>query len=257
MVFIAVLKFKRDKQYTPEEYSVKVNIPKPFWNLLSFYRGEGREVGKIRVSYYVINAMKKRLASSPSPKKEELTFNEELGVDEIDELTKIDPNEVNLQEEVIIEEVKIGTQRIFISCGQRDENEKRLGRQIKQLIENNTSFDGYFAEYQNSLDGLTKNIFNALHESAAFIAILHRRDEITKGVYRGSVWIEQEIAIAAFMVQSLALSLPAKAYVQKGISREGVRGYIHLNPIEFDNEEEILENLRIWLPTLVADSIKR
>ena len=202
MVFIAVLKFKRDKQYTPEEYSVKVNIPKPFWNLLSFYRGEGREVGKIRVSYYVINAMKKRLASSPSPKKEELTFNEELGVDEIDELTKIDPNEVNLQEEVIIEEVKIGTQRIFISCGQRDDNEKRLGRQIKQLIENNTSFDGYFAEYQNSLDGLTKNIFNALHESAAFIAILHRRDEITKGVYRGSVWIEQEIAIAAFMVQS-------------------------------------------------------
>jgi hypothetical protein len=125
------------------------------------------------------------------------------------------------------------------------------------LIEENTGLEGYFAEYQNSLEGLTKNIFNALKESTGFIAILHKRDEISKGVYRGSVWIEQEIAIAAFMVQSLSVSLPAKAYVQKGIAREGVRGYIHLNPIEFEAEEEILEDLRKWLPTLVSDSIMK
>jgi hypothetical protein len=59
------------------------------------------------------------------------------------------------------------------------------------------------------------------------------------------------------MVQSLSVSLPAKAYVQTGIAREGVRGYIHLNPIEFEAEEEILEDLRKWLPTLVSDSIMK
>jgi len=74
---------------------------------------------------------------------------------------------------------------------------------------------------------------------------MHRRDRLnTQPVaYRGSVWVEQEVGIAAFLVQSLGLRLPARVYVQKGIIREGVRGFILLNPIAFETAEEVIADL--------------
>jgi hypothetical protein len=44
--------------------------------------------------------------------------------------------------------------------------------------------------------------------------------------------------------------LPAKLYVQRGIQREGVRGFIILNPVEFEVEDEITADLKLWLPLL-------
>ena len=116
-----------------------------------------------------------------------------------------------------------------------------------------TGLDGYFAEYQSSLEGLTANIFNSLYESAAFIAVMHRRDGLLPDGkhFRGSVWVEQEIAIASFMVQTLGTSLPSRAYVQEGIPLEGVRGFIILNPIVFNTNQNILADLESWLPSLI------
>jgi hypothetical protein len=79
---------------------------------------------------------------------------------------------------------------------------------------------------------------------------MHRRDRIADTQdYRGSVWVEQELAIASFMVQTLGLVLPAKVYVQNGIRREGVRGFILLNPTTFETADEIITDLEAWLPT--------
>jgi hypothetical protein len=145
-----------------------------------------------------------------------------------------------------------GTRRVFISCGQQSEEEISLGKVIAQAAKDRTGIDGYFAEYQHSLDGLTRNIFNAIHSASAFIAVIHRRDKLPTDSlkYRGSVWIEQEIAIAAFLVQSLGLSLPARVYVQKGVVREGVRGYIHINPIEFERTEDVISDLEQFWPEI-------
>jgi hypothetical protein len=60
---------------------------------------------------------------------------------------------------------------------------------------------------------------------------------------RGSVWIEQEIAIAAFLKNILQRDLKVAAYIQRGIGREGVREHLHLNPVEFDTNVEILSHL--------------
>ena len=81
---------------------------------------------------------------------------------------------------------------------------------------------------------------------------MHRRDQIPSSPteFRGSVWIEQEIAIAAFLVQALSHPLPARAYVEAGIRTEGVRGFILLNPVEFATSEEVLADLEDWLPSL-------
>jgi hypothetical protein len=40
---------------------------------------------------------------------------------------------------------------------------------------------------------------------------------------RTSVWVEQEMAIAAFLQQAQARRLEVAVYIQKGVKREGVR----------------------------------
>jgi hypothetical protein len=56
--------------------------------------------------------------------------------------------------------------------------------------------------------------------------------------YRGSVWVEQETAIAAFL-QSIGRTIPVAAYIEDGIKREGLRDLLHLNPLIFTTADEI------------------
>jgi hypothetical protein len=205
------------------------------------------EEGRVRIAHYVILTLQTLLPySSPAfPIKLNPT------VEEVGSLRSIDPTRVDiLAWQDVPTQASPGTRRVFISCGQQSEEEISLGKAIAQVAKDRTGIDGYFAEYQHSLDGLTRNIFNAIHSASAFIAVIHRRDKLPTDSlkYRGSVWVEQEIAIAAFLVQSLGLRLPARVYVQKGIVREGVRGYIHLNPIEFERTEDVISDLEQFWP---------
>lgn len=82
---------------------------------------------------------------------------------------------------------------------------------------------------------------------------MHRRGDIsTPGGgtrTRGSVWIEQEIAIAAFMGEVLDRRVPTLFYKQEGVSLEGVRQFLLMNPlVEFADESEVLEHLKSALP---------
>jgi len=65
---------------------------------------------------------------------------------------------------------------------------------------------------------------------------------------RGSVWVEQEIAIAAFMSQVLKLPMRVRSYVHDSIRREGLRDKILLNPMSFREDSEILDDLASTLP---------
>jgi hypothetical protein len=66
---------------------------------------------------------------------------------------------------------------------------------------------------------------------------------------RGSVWVEQEIAIAAFIAQALQRPMRVRAYVHESIRREGLRDKLHLNPEVFRDDSEILKNLCSLLPS--------
>jgi hypothetical protein len=143
---------------------------------------------------------------------------------------------------------------VFISCGQVTEEEKSLGRTIAQLVEDLTPFKAYLAQNQSSLQGLTENILRALNECAGIIVIMHPRGRV-KGLQgaqhtRGSVWIEQEIAIAAFLTQVVHKELKVAAFVHKDVQREGMRDELQLNPVVFETNEQVLikllEILRRW-----------
>lgn len=132
---------------------------------------------------------------------------------------------------------------VFISCGQYTAEEKQLGKQIAQIV---SSFDlePFFAEEVQDLDGLDANILRALHDCSAFITVLHPRGEIERPnhsvITRASVWIEQEIAIAAYIQRIEKRALPVVAFAHESVSREGIRDLLHLNPIPFSSGADVI-----------------
>jgi hypothetical protein len=139
---------------------------------------------------------------------------------------------------------------VFISCGQYRPEEIELGKALATAVDELTDFEGYFAQNQSSLDGLSRNIFGALNGCAGFVAVMHHRGEVQTlhGRHkRGSVWVEQEIAIAAFLRQAQDRDLQVAVYVQRDLKREGVREQLHLNPTEFDTEDEVVSDFRTRL----------
>src|SRR5205814_1072143 len=114
---------------------------------------------------------------------------------------------------------------IFISCGQFTDQEKRLGKAVVAIVRE-LGFIPYFAETQSNLNGLHQNILNKLNECVGLISIMHDRGHVTgldgQPHSRGSVWIEQEIAIAAFMTYCLGKNIKVAAFIQRGIKREGI-----------------------------------
>jgi hypothetical protein len=141
----------------------------------------------------------------------------------------------------------VSKQSVFISCGQFTDAEKQLGKDVAAMVKKLTGFEPFFAEEVQDLNGLDSNILGALRDCVGFITVLHPRGTITrpdKSVQvRASVWIEQEIAIATYIQRVENRSLPIIAFKHVLVSREGIRDLLHLNPIEFTNEAEVLAAL--------------
>jgi hypothetical protein len=151
---------------------------------------------------------------------------------------------------------KMGQPLIFVSCGQSTPSERELGKAVAKLVEEKTTCIAYFAENQTTLEGVTENILKRLNDAIAFIAIMHPRGDVTNpkerdgpARVRGSVWVEQEIAIAAFISQALGRPMRVRCYVHQNIGLEGLRDKVHLNPVRFHNDSEILDDLNSFIPS--------
>lgn len=136
---------------------------------------------------------------------------------------------------------------IFISCGQFTDSEKRLGKQIAEMVRDLTDLEPFFAEDVQDLLGLDANILGALRDCVAFITVIHPRGEIKRPdgsvLVRASVWIEQEVAVATYIQRFEGRALPIIAFKHKSVAREGIRDLLHLNPIDFTEDSEVLTEL--------------
>lgn len=127
--------------------------------------------------------------------------------------------------------------RVFISCGQRDEQEKTIGLAIANFFREK-NFETYFAESVHSPETLTENIFKFPNQSEYFVYIDFKRDKLEgKGEYRGSLFVNQEIAIATF------LGLEGIGFRQEDTLREGIEGYHIYNAFPFKSAEDITRKL--------------
>lgn len=122
--------------------------------------------------------------------------------------------------------------KVFISCGQRSD-EKEIGLKVASYLRKK-GFEPYFAEEVQTPEALTHNIFKALKGAEYFIAINFQR----RGCNIGSIFIQQEFAIAAF------LGIPMLAFYKGKIRVEGVAKYLMLKSIAIDSYQDITKHLR-------------
>jgi hypothetical protein len=161
-------------------------------------------------------------------------------------------------EELIAEEPRENESQIedpivFISCGQCERQEIKLGQDLEAAVNDLSDCKGYFAQNQSSLEAVSRHILGALDRAVGFVAVLHPRGDVsTPGTgsaagathVRGSVWVEQEIAIAAFLAQVHHRDIPALVYAHETIKREGLREQLKLEPLTFKEEQQVLEDFR-------------
>ncbi len=123
--------------------------------------------------------------------------------------------------------------RVFVSCGQRSDKEKAIGRAVYEYFKKK-GFEAYFAERVQSPDALTENIFKFIRQSEYFVFIDFKRESISERDYRGSLFVNQELAISTF------LGIQGIGFFERGTKREGILDYHIYNPFPFDDGTEII-----------------
>ncbi len=85
-----------------------------------------------------------------------------------------------------------------------------------------------------------------MHRCNAFITVLHDRGTVARpsgpAITRASVWIEQEIAIAAYIQHVERREIPIIVCKHRSVGIEGLRSLL-LNAIPFTHESAILDAL--------------
>ena len=157
--------------------------------------------------------------------------------------------------------------RVFISCGQRKKaNLKKISKenvnmmtpefQIAQQISKELKklgFKPYIALEQQELEGVKEAIFKELRNSEYFLFIDFKREQLCaegtlefvwNGVYRGSLFSHQELAIATFQ------GLEVLAFQEEGVKKDdGVLKFIQANCKTFSDRKK--------LPSLVAAEVQK
>ena len=76
--------------------------------------------------------------------------------------------------------------RVFISCGQKDEEERGAARAVADMLRG-LGFDPYVAARVQSILDLNGEIIGELKRSDYYIFINFRREQIVGGEYRGTL----------------------------------------------------------------------
>ena len=148
---------------------------------------------------------------------------------------------------------------IFVSCGQWSDEEKSIGRALAQVINADTIANGFFAENKNSLGALTAEILTPLSKCVGVVAVMHHRGNVNLGeghFVRGSVWIEQEIAMAALLKQVYQRDIRILLYTNVTIELEGIRQQLLIHAIPFKGLDDIVADFRKRLQTEFAEFLK-
>lgn len=144
---------------------------------------------------------------------------------------------------------------IFVSCGQRTDEERTLGRRIKAEIDATNGYEGYFADTVQNFAALADHILGALRRSTGAIFVLHARGRVKSdqgddlGV-RSSVWINQELAVLAYRQFFEATNIPILAFKHDSVTLEGAMSAFIINPIPLGSEDAVVGEVRNWLLTV-------
>jgi hypothetical protein len=146
--------------------------------------------------------------------------------------------------------------RIFLSCGQRP-GELECAQEIKSAIEgmkleddDAVGFECFLALRQQTLDGVREQIFDELRKSDYLVFVDFMREKVMNGRRslgrRGSLWTNQELAIASF----LDFGDQALLFQEKGVKKgDGILGALSGRAEPFSNRKK--------LPADICEAIKK
>ncbi len=146
--------------------------------------------------------------------------------------------------------------RVFISCGQtKGTDEPQIAHDVAEKLIG-LGFLPYIAVEEQTLNGLTDNIFRQLRESEYLVFIDFKREElvdsVSKGnqsVYRGSLFSNQELAIAAFIDINNVL-----AFQESGVKKEdGILKFIQAQCFPFIDRHSLAD----VIAQKVTDKLKK
>lgn len=143
------------------------------------------------------------------------------------------------------------TRLIFVCHGQLD-HEKQNGLKLAELIDGTPGFKAFFAEEVHDTEGLSQHIFSNLERCDGFLAVMHKRGEVTHPggkLFRASVWVQQELAIVTFLnyLRHAGHRIKVRVFAECGIQREGLADTLILNPVAFDRDEDLPGQVLYWL----------
>jgi hypothetical protein len=140
--------------------------------------------------------------------------------------------------------------QIFLSCGQNpDYDEPRFVQLIKDKIISLGFDEPYVAVHIQSPRSIRENVFKQMQESDYFLLIDFKREELGKDkdgqlIHRGSLFTNQELALASFLEMEMML------FQEAGVrQRDGMLDAIQGNATPFSDRNK--------LPDLIAEEIRR
>jgi len=135
--------------------------------------------------------------------------------------------------------------KVFISCGQGNDEERQVASQVKSWF-TNSGYDPYVAIETQSIQDVNTSIIGNLKTSDYYIFIDFAREQIGKKngspIFRGSLFSNQELALAYVFEFQEVLYLQ-----QDNVKLEGIGKYLLSNAIPFTD--------KMAVPSIVADAI--
>ena len=128
--------------------------------------------------------------------------------------------------------------RVFISCGQATQAEQKVANDVSEWLRSQ-GYDPYVAIETQSIQDVNSGIIGNLKSADYYIFIDFRREKICNFLrkeYRGSLFTNQELAIAYFLGFDRTLFIQ-----QSNIRLEGIARYILGNAKRFDDLDDVLK----------------
>ncbi len=138
--------------------------------------------------------------------------------------------------------------KVFISCGQGNSKERKVARDILVWLRKK-GFDPYVAIDSQSIEDINSEIISKLKQSDYYIFIDFKREPIANSNCRGSLFTNQELAIAYSLGFKKTIFLK-----HKDVKSEGVGKYILSNARTFNAFNDVVAlvknevNKRKWSP---------
>jgi hypothetical protein len=128
--------------------------------------------------------------------------------------------------------------RVFISCGQsKAADEPRIARDISEQL-TALGYEPYIAVEETTFTGVRENIFSRLRNSEYFLFIDFKREPLGDGSHRGSLFSNQELAIAAW------LDMKVIAFQEAGVKPlDGLLHFMQTNALAFTDKSRLPEQV--------------